>query len=145
MADSDDSQRLNIDESSRSSYPLEKMRGGQGKQQREQAEAVHEQSGRVPPQAVDVEKSVLGAMLIEREAIPQVIEILPPEAFYDGKHQKIYEAVQDLFERGNPVDLVTLTEELRRRDQLEDIGGAYYLTDLTTEVASAANVVSSVR
>ena len=59
MADSDDSQRLNIDESSRSSYPLEKMRGGQGKQQREQAEAVHEQSGRVPPQAVDVEKSVL--------------------------------------------------------------------------------------
>ncbi|PSQ84797.1 MAG: replicative DNA helicase [Bacteroidetes bacterium QS_3_64_15] len=140
MADSDDSQRLNIDESSRSSYPLEKMRGGQGKQQREQAEAVHEQSGRVPPQAVDVEKSVLGAMLIEREAIPQVIEILPPEAFYDGKHQKIYEAVQDLFERGNPVDLVTLTEELRRRDQLEDIGGAYYLTDLTTEVASAANV-----
>jgi replicative DNA helicase len=140
MADSDNSQRLNIDESSRSSYPLEKMRGGQGQQQREKAESVHEQSGRVPPQAIDVEKSVLGAMLIEREAIPQVVEILPPDAFYDNKHQKIYEATQDLFQRGNPVDLVTLTEELRRRDELEDIGGAYYLTELTTQVASAANV-----
>ncbi len=140
MADRDDSQRFNIDESSPSAYPLEKMRGGQGKQQREEAQAVHEQSGRMPPQATDVEKSVLGAMLIEREAIPQVIEILPPDAFYDGKHQKIYEAIQDLFERGNPVDLVTLTEEMRRRDNLEDIGGAYYLTELTTQVASAANV-----
>ncbi|MEF8815723.1 MAG: replicative DNA helicase [Salinibacter sp.] len=140
MAESDGSQRFNIDESSRSSYPLEKMRGGSGKQQRKQAEAIHEQSGRVPPQAVDVEKSVLGAMLIEREAIPQVIEILPSEAFYEAKHQKIYAAIQDLFERGNPVDLVTLTEEMRRRDNLDAIGGAYYLTELTTQVASAANV-----
>jgi len=140
MADSDE-QRLNIDESSGSSYPLEKLRGGdQGRQRRKEAQEVHEQSGRVPPQATDVEKSVLGAMLIEREAIPQVIEILPSDAFYDGKHQKIYEAIQDLFERGNPVDLVTLTEEMRRRDNLEDIGGAYYLTELTTQVASAANV-----
>lgn len=116
------------------------MRGSQRESQRAQARAVHEKSGRVPPQAVDVEKSVLGAMLIEREAIPQVIEVLPSEAFYSGKHQKIYAAILDLFERGNPVDLVTLTEELKRRDQLEDIGGAYYLTELTTQVASAANV-----
>ncbi|MCS3649898.1 replicative DNA helicase [Salinibacter ruber] len=140
MAENDDSQRFNIDESSQSSYPLEKMRGGTGEQQREQAQAVHEQSGRVPPQAVDVEKSVLGAMLIEREAIPQAIEILPSDAFYESKHQSIYGCIQDLFERGNPVDLVTLTEELRRRDKLEEIGGAYYLTELTTQVASAANV-----
>ncbi|MFB6230766.1 MAG: replicative DNA helicase [Salinibacter sp.] len=138
MADSDDSQRLNIDESSDPAYPLDKMRGQQGN--REQAEAVHKQSGRMPPQAVDVEKSVLGAMLIEREAIPQVIEVLPPDAFYSGKHQKIYAAIRSLFERGNPVDLVTLNEELKRRDQLEDVGGSYYLTELTTEVASAANV-----
>lgn len=100
---------------------------------------MHEQAGRVPPQAVDVEQSVLGAMLIEREAIPRAIEILEADAFYDSRHQRIYEAVQSLFERGNPVDLVTLTEELKRRDDFEQIGG-YYLSELTTLVASAANV-----
>ncbi len=99
----------------------------------------HEQAGRVPPQAMDVEQSVLGAMLIEREAIPRAIEILHSDAFYDGRHQKIYGAIQSLFERSNPVDLVTLTEELKRRDDYEQIGG-YYLSDLTTRVASAANV-----
>jgi len=99
----------------------------------------HEQAGRVPPQAMDVEQSVLGAMLIEREAIPQAIEILPADAFYDARHQKIYEAIQSLFERGNPADLITLTEELKRRDDYEQIGG-YYLSELTTHVASAANV-----
>jgi replicative DNA helicase len=141
MADEKQPQsRLNIDDSSRPSYPLEKMRGGQGRRKRAQAEAIHQKSGRVPPQATDVEMSVLGAMLIEREAIPKAIEILPPEAFYSNKHQNIYTAILSLFERGNPVDLVTLTDELRRRDQLESIGGPYYLTELTTQVASAANV-----
>jgi len=99
----------------------------------------HEQAGRVPPQAMDVEQSVLGAMLIEREAIPRAIEILPSDAFYDGRHQKIYAGIEALFERGNPVDLVTLTEELKRRDDYKQIGG-YYLSELTTHVASAANV-----
>ena len=144
MSDNGDSSkqssRINIDESARPSYPLEKMRGRQSSRRRARAEAIHKKSGRVPPQAVDVEKAVLGAMLIEEEAIPQAIEVLPPDAFYDSKHQDIYVAILSLFERDNPVDLVTLTEELKRRDQLEDVGGAYYLTDLTTEVASAANV-----
>jgi replicative DNA helicase len=141
MADNDNAnQNLSIDDASSPSYPLDKMRGRQSDRRRQQAEEVHEQSGRVPPQAMDVEKSVLGAMLIEREAIPQAIEVLPPEAFYANKHQKIYAAILSLFERGNPVDLVTLTEELKRRDQLEDVGGSYYLTELTTQVASAANV-----
>ena len=144
MAKNSDSQnqssRLNIDDSARPSYPLEKMRGRQSSRRREKADAIHEKSGRVPPQAVEVEKAVLGAMLIEREAIPQAIEVLPPEAFYSDKHQKIYMAALSLFERDNPVDLITLTEELKRRDQLDDVGGAYYLTDLTSEVASAANV-----
>ncbi|WP_022836376.1 replicative DNA helicase [Salisaeta longa] len=141
MADSDDSkQRLNIDDSGRPSYPLDKMRGRQSERRRARAEAVHKKSGRVPPQATDVEMSVLGAMLLEREAIPKAIEILPEEAFYSAKHQKIYGAILSLFERGNPVDLVTLTEELKRRDAIDDIGGPYYLTELTTQVASAANV-----
>ena len=135
-----DSSRMNIDDSSGPSYPLEKMRGRQSNRRRKQADEVHKKSGRVPPQATDVEKAVLGAMLIEREAIPQAVEVLPPEAFYTAKHEKIYSATLNLFERGNPVDLVTLTEELKRRDQLDDVGGPYYLTELTTEVASAANV-----
>jgi len=96
--------------------------------------------GRVPPQAVDVEQSVLGAMLIETTAIPRAIEILPPDSFYTARHQKIYQAILSLFERGNPVDLITLTEELKRRGELDDIGGAYYISELTTKVASAANV-----
>ncbi|MEM6785386.1 MAG: replicative DNA helicase, partial [Bacteroidota bacterium] len=73
------------------------------------------------------------------EAIPKAIEILAPDAFYDQRHRRVYEAVLALFERGNPVDLITLTEELKRAGQFEGIGG-YYLSELTTKVASAANV-----
>ncbi|MEM1268928.1 MAG: replicative DNA helicase, partial [Bacteroidota bacterium] len=91
-------------------------------------------------QAVDVEQAVLGAMLIAPEAIPQAIEVLSDEAFYQPKHQKVYRAMLSLFERGNPVDLITLTDELKRRGELDDVGGAYYLTELTARVASAANV-----
>ena len=145
MADQDSQKsRLNIDpdKSGQPAYPLEKMTqsGSKRRRKRSQAEKVHKKSGRVPPQATDVERSVLGAMLIEREAIPQAIEILPQEAFYSAKHQKIYAAALSLFERGNPVDLVTLSDELKRRGDLENVGGAYYLTELTTQVASAANV-----
>ena len=96
--------------------------------------------GRVPPQAVEVEQAVLGAMLMDREAIPKAVEILPPDAFYSLKHTRIYQAMLALFERGNPVDLITVTEELRRREQLEEAGGAYYVTELTAKVATAANV-----
>jgi len=96
--------------------------------------------GRVPPQAVDVEESVIGAMLIEKEAIAKAIEILDDTAFYKPAHQSIYRAVMGLFERSEPVDLITLTEELRRRGDLEKIGGEYYLTELTTKISSAANV-----
>lgn len=101
---------------------------------------VHQRTGRVPPHATDVEQSVLGAMLLEREAIPKAIEILTEKSFYSTKHRRIFAAITSLFEKSNPVDLITLTEELRRREELDSIGGAYYLTDLTTEVASAANV-----
>ncbi|NNF04238.1 MAG: replicative DNA helicase [Rhodothermales bacterium] len=97
-------------------------------------------AGRIPPQAVQVEQSVLGAMLMEAEAIPQAIEILPEDAFYSAKHRKIYRCILSLFDKGNPVDLITVSEELKRNDQLEEIGGSYYLTELTASVASAANV-----
>lgn len=97
-------------------------------------------AGRIPPQAVDVEQSVLGAMLIEREAVPRAIEILRDDTFYDSRHRKIFAAMSTLFERGEPVDLITLTEEMRRREEIDAVGGPYYLTELTSKVASAANV-----
>ena len=138
MAEPDDFQQrpLRIDEST-PGVPIEKMTGS--KRRPLNVFPMEQQAGRMPPQATDVEQSVLGAMLIEREAIPRAIEILPADAFYDPKHQRIFEAIQVLFERGNPVDLITLTEELKRRGDYEAIGG-YYLTELTTRVASAANV-----
>ena len=139
MPDQDGPQQrpLRIEEGG--AFPLEKLTGRRRGGQRANVVSLHEQAGRVPPQAADVEQSVLGAMLIEREAIPKAIEILPSEAFYDARHQRIYQAMLGLFERGNPVDLITLTEELKRRGEFEGIGG-YYLSELTTRVASAANV-----
>jgi replicative DNA helicase len=96
--------------------------------------------GRVPPQAVEIEAQVLGAMLIEREAITKVIELLDDEAFHAEYHRKIFQAMIALFERSEPVDTITLAEELRRRGHLEVIGGEPYLVELTMKVTSAANV-----
>jgi replicative DNA helicase len=96
--------------------------------------------GRVPPQAVDIEIAVLGAMLLDKEAMSKVLAILDESAFYKPAHQFIYKAMIDLFERSEPVDVITLTEELKRRGDLEKIGGEYAITDLSTKVASAANV-----
>jgi replicative DNA helicase len=96
--------------------------------------------GRIPPQAVDVEMAVLGAMLIEKEAIARALDLLDEDTFYKESHRLIFQAMIALFDRSEPVDLVTLTEELRRRGVLEKIGGSYYLTDLTNQVTSAANI-----
>ncbi len=96
--------------------------------------------GRVPPQAVDVEMAVLGAMMLDKGAIAKAIEILDDTSFYKPAHQRIFAAMTGLFERSEPVDLITLVEELRRRAELDKIGGEYYLTELTTKVTTAANV-----
>ncbi len=96
--------------------------------------------GRIPPQAVEIEEQILGAMLLEKEAIARVIEVLDDEAFHSDRHRKIYQAILSLFERGEPVDTITLAEELRRRGQLEAAGGESYLVELTLKVTSGANV-----
>jgi replicative DNA helicase len=96
--------------------------------------------GRVPPQAMDVEAAVLSAMLLEKEAIAKAVEVLDDSAFYKPAHQSIYRAMLALFEKSEPVDLITLTEELRRRGELEKIGGEYFLAELTSRVTSAANI-----
>jgi len=96
--------------------------------------------GRVPPQAVDVEMAVLGAMMLDKGAIAKAIEILDDTSFYKPAHQRIFAAMTGLFEKSEPVDLITLVEELRRRGELDKVGGEYYLTELTGKVTTAANV-----
>ena len=96
--------------------------------------------GRVPPQALDAERSVLGSMLLSRDAIATAIQNLDERDFYRDAHRKIWRAVVELFDRNEPVDMVTLVEELKRKRDLETIGGATYLTTLDQFVATAANV-----
>lgn len=100
---------------------------------------------RVPPQSVEAEQAVLGAMLIEREAISKVAEILRQEDFYREAHRLIYNAAVDLFNKNDAVDLVTVTEFLRKDDKLEGAGGISYITSLANSVPTAANVLYHAR
>ena len=95
---------------------------------------------RVPPQNLDAEQSVLGSMLLDRDAIARVVELVRPEDFYRDAHRRIYETMVELFERGEPVDLITVTDRLRDKGQLDDVGGAAYVTGLLNTVPTAANV-----
>lgn len=97
-------------------------------------------SERVPPQNLEAEQSVLGAMLIDRDAVVSVTNLLIPEDFYADKHQHLYESIYAIFGRGEPVDLITVQDELRKRGQLDDVGGLTYLTTLVNLVPSTANV-----
>lgn len=96
--------------------------------------------GKLPPQAVDMEEPVLGALMLEKDALEVVIEFLRPEMFYKYSHQKIYSAILALFTKNSPVDILTITNQLRKQGELEMVGGAYYITELTNRVASAANI-----
>ncbi len=117
------------------------MASGNGSTYQKKSEnKVLEQQGRVPPQAIEVEEAVLGAMLIEHEAATIALQMLRAEDFYRPAHRHIYEALIDLYERDNPLDLLTVENELRDRQLLDNCGGAGYLTDLTRSVSSAANI-----
>lgn len=96
--------------------------------------------GKIPPQAVDLEEAVLGALMLEKDALSTVIDILKPDVFYQEAHKKIFEAIQTLFQKSKPVDILTVTSEMRQQGTLEIVGGAYYITNLTNRVASAANI-----
>ena len=95
---------------------------------------------KVPPQNREAETSVLGAMLFEESALVRALEILKPVYFYEDIHQKIFSAMQSLFEKNQAVDLVTVSEELRKRKHLEEVGGAAYLAQLTASVPTAVNM-----
>jgi replicative DNA helicase len=93
-----------------------------------------------PPAAPEIEASVLGAMMIEKEAVPKALELLKPESFYLKSHSLIFEAMLSLFESDEPIDTVTLYEELKKREQLDEVGGAVYLSNLSQNISSAANI-----
>ncbi|MBE9510100.1 MAG: replicative DNA helicase [Bacteroidetes bacterium] len=96
--------------------------------------------GKVPPQAIDIEEAVLGAILMEKDAVISVLDILKPESFYKDAHQKIYNAILELSTKEKPIDILTVTEELRSNDKLESVGGPFYITQLTNRVASSAHI-----
>lgn len=96
--------------------------------------------GKLPPQAVDLEEAVLGALMMDKEALANVIDILKPEMFYKETHRHIFEAIRNLFIKSEPVDILTVTQELKKSGTSEIAGGAFYLAQLTSRIASAANV-----
>ena len=102
--------------------------------------AINQQLGKLPPQAVDIEEAVLGALMLEKDALSAVIDVLRPECFYKDAHQKIFEAIHHLFHRAEPIDILTVTHALKKSGDLEIVGGAYYITQLTSRIASAANI-----
>ena len=96
--------------------------------------------GRNPPQNISAEQAALGSMLLQEDAILHGVDILRPEDFYQKAHQNIFKCILELFEKSRGVDLVTLTEELNRKNLLEEIGGVTYLTNLINSVPTAANI-----
>ncbi|NNG08642.1 MAG: replicative DNA helicase [Arenibacter sp.] len=98
------------------------------------------EKGKIPPQAVDLEEVVLGAMMIDKKGVDEVIDILHPDVFYKDAHKHIYEAVFKLFENSEPVDLLTVSSQLKKDGRLEGVGGDFYLIKLTQKVASSAHI-----
>ncbi|ELR69360.1 Replicative DNA helicase [Fulvivirga imtechensis AK7] len=96
--------------------------------------------GKLPPQAIDLEEAVLGALMLEKDALSTVIDILKPGSFYSDAHKEIYTAIVELFNNSEPVDMRTVANQLRKNGKLEMAGGAYYIAELTSKVSSAANV-----
>lgn len=97
------------------------------------------ETGKIPPQNLDAEKSLLGAVLIDEEVLADVSEHVTAKDFYDKRHATIYSGMMRLYERHRPVDLLTLTDEIKKKDELEIIGGSSYLTELTNYVPTAAH------
>ena len=98
------------------------------------------EKGKLPPQATDLEEVVLGAMMIDKKGVDEVIDILSTDVFYKESHQHIFEAIHTLFENSEPVDLLTVSAQLKRDSKLEAAGGEFYLVQLTQKVSSSAHI-----
>src|SRR5205085_4248468 len=107
---------------------------------RQVARDISESLGKLPPQAPDLEEAVLGALMLEKNALTAVIEFLRPDHFYVEAHKIIYEAIIDLFKTSDPVDMRTVVAQLRKNGKLELVEGAYKIAELTSKVSSAANI-----
>lgn len=113
-----------------------KNTGGKGRQK----PVIVPDMGRLQPQARELEEAVLGALMLEKDAYSIVSEILKPESFYEKAHEKIYAAIVDLAISQRPVDMLTVTEQLKKRGELEEVGGPFYISQLTSKVASSAHI-----
>ena len=98
------------------------------------------EKGKIPPQAIDLEEVVLGAMMIDKKGVDEVIDILSPDAFYKDAHKYIFEAIFKLFENSEPIDLLTVSSQLKKDEKLDLVGGDFYLISLTQRVSSSAHI-----
>jgi replicative DNA helicase len=112
----------------------------QNQQTRPRMEDLNIEFGRIPPQAIDLEEAVIGAIMLEKDAVLTVMDILKPESFYKEEHKKIYNAILSLSTKEAVIDMLTVTEELKKSKQLEEVGGPLYIAQLTGKVASAAHL-----
>ncbi|MEE3999037.1 replicative DNA helicase [Tenacibaculum sp. FZY0031] len=106
----------------------------------DKARIISLEKGKLPPQALELEEAVLGAMMIDKKGIDEVIDILHPEAFYDKRHQEIYAAIYALFQNSEPIDLLSVSNQLKKNGKLDLAGGDFYLIGLTQKVASSAHI-----
>lgn len=119
----------------------DKMVGDTRKKRQYKPKALSEifEHGKVPPQATDLEEAVLGAIMLEKDALASIIDVIRPDAFYKEAHQIIFMAITRLFAKGEPIDILTVTNELKFTGELESAGGPFYIAQLTNRVASASN------
>ena len=118
---------------------MEKMNSVRGTKI-DKARIVSLEKGKIPPQALELEEAVLGAMMIDKKGIDEIIDILSPEAFYDKRHQEIYAAIYALFQNSEPIDLLSVSNQLKKNATLDLAGGDFYLIGLTQKVASSAHI-----
>lgn len=98
------------------------------------------EQGKIPPQAIELEEAVLGAMMIDKKGVDEVIDILQPDAFYKEEHRNIFEAIVQLFTETQPIDLLTVSAQLKKNSKLDLVGGDFYLIQLTQKISSSAHI-----
>jgi len=101
----------------------------------------YDNSGKIPPQNIEVEEAVLGAIMLDKEAIEAVYNLLRPESFYKDCNQKIYSAIISLYSENKPIDILTVTDQLRKDNLLDDVGGPFYVTQLSNKVSTSQNIL----
>lgn len=119
---------------------LSSVMSGAGSRSKVLVRDITESLGKLPPQAIDLEEAILGALMLEKNALTAVVEFLRADHFYKEQNKTVYEAIIDLFKATEPVDMRTVVAQLRKNGKLELAGGAYYIAELTSKVSSAANI-----